>query len=201
MKRFDFSILFRRLNSLGPLLLLLLAPLPLLYFLFLSHIQLKKLDRVEEKINVLHHNFVLAKLQNEKEDVYLSKLKKASPYYINEHLESLEFLKAERDRAALSETSLTRIPVQKLRLIEGAIRRAKGLQEVEENQERPILMSEDDLKKTLSLIEGVTLPPHQGAPNAPELVIKSIDLKKTSLSAYEHAFEVNMQLIKRERIQ
>ncbi len=200
MKRFKFSSTLKRLSSLGPLLLLLLAPLPLFYIIFYSHVQLKKLDATETKIDVLHRNFILAKLQKEKENVYLSKLKKASPYYINEHLESLEFLKSERARDPNQENPLARMPIQTFRFIEGKIRRKRGLQEVEENQEKAVLMNEEDLKKTLSLIEGIDIPPYQCAPNPPELLIKAIDLKKTPLSTYENAFEVSMQLIKRESI-
>ena len=200
MKLTDFSKALKRLTSLGPFLLLLLGPLPLFYLFFHSNVQLKKIDATETKINILHRNFVLAKLQKDKEDVYLSQLKKASPYYINEHLESLEFLKNERVRDPNSEPPLSRMPVQQLRFNEGKIRRSKGLQEVEENQEKAVLMNEEDLKKTLTLIEGVGIPPYKSAPNPPELLIKSIDLRKTSLSAYENVFEVNMQLIKREGI-
>ena len=200
MKRTEFLFLLKRLVSLIPLFLLFLGPLPLLYFLFLSNAQLKKLDITEAKINILHRNFILAKLQEEKETINLAKLKKASPYYINEHLESLEFLKNERERDPHSENHISRMSMQHLRFFEGKIRRIKELQEAEENQESAVLMNEDDLKKTLTLIEGVNISPHESAPNAPELIIKSIDLRKAAISAYENAFEVNMQLIKREGI-
>ena len=200
MNRSEYVFALKRLASLTPLFLLFLGPLSLLYLLFLSNVQLKKLDATEAKINMLHRNFVLAKLQKEKEHTFLSKLKTASPYYINEHLESLEFLKNERERAPHSENHLSRMPIQHLRFFEGKIRRTKELQEMEENQESAVLMNEDDLKKTLTLIEGVGIPPYESAPNAPELFIKSIDLRKTTLSTYENAFEVSMQLIKREGI-
>lgn len=200
MKRSEILFLLKRFSSCGPLFLLLLGPMPLLYLLFLSNVQLKKLDTTEEKINVLHRNFVLEKLQKEKETINLSKLKKASPYYINERLESLEFLKNEREKDPHPENTISRMPLQHLRFFEGKVRRTKELQEVEENQESAVLMNEEDLKKTLSLIEGVNIPPHENPTNAPELIIKSIDLRKTAISAYENAFEVNMQLIKREGI-
>lgn len=190
MKRFDYTLALKRLSSLGPLLLLLISPIPLFYILFYSHVQLKKLDATEAKIDVLQRNFILAKLQKERENTYLAKLKMASPYYINEHLESLEFLSNERARS----------PKQKLRFIEGKIRRKNGVQEVEENQEKAVLMNEEDLKKTLTLVEGIAIPPYQCPPNPPDLIIKAIDVKKIPLSSYENAFEVSMQLIKRESI-
>ena len=197
MKLTRLSLLLSRLPSIAPLLLFILAPIPLFYLLFLTHVQLKNLNATETKINHLHRQFRLAKLQKENENRYLNKLNESSPYFINEHLESIDFLKKERESATVSDSAQT-IPPQNLRFVEGKIRRNKTIQEVEENQERAVLMNEEDLKKTLALIEGVTIPPYHPILNAPQLIIRSIDLRKTTLSAYSNAFEVTMHLIKRE---
>ena len=141
----------------------------------------------EERTAVLFQKFLIAQSQKEKESAFLQKLKEASPHYIDEDLESLVFL----ERAGLK--------VHKpLRFVEGAIRRNRVLQEVEERQEGPVLMDAEDLKKALVRIERVEIPPHRPAGKAPQLLIHSLDLRKVALSSSENVFEVSMKLIKRE---
>lgn len=176
-----------RLHALIPLIILILGPLPLCFLLCKTHIQKRHLEILEAKIDRLHKQFTLAKGYQQAHDQYIQSLQYASPHYLHEHLESVQFLQNKKD-----------IPSQRLRFIEGKIQQTKELQEVEENQEKPVFMTHDEFKKTLSLIERVPIAPYQPLEKAPELRIKSISMKKTPISSYEYAFEVSMQLIKRE---
>jgi len=187
-----------KLSSLSPFLLLILAPLPLLYFLLLTHFQLSSLRATEERMESLYRSFLLAKAQKAKESCCLQQLKEASPHFIDTQLESLLFLQREREARSLCGTVDKEIPLQQLRFVEGEIRRAKELQEVEERQESPVLMNEDDVKKVLSLIEGVLIPPFAPPEKAPQLIIEALDLRKVPLSSSENVFSVSLKLIKRE---
>ena len=196
-KEIDFSALLPRLKKVVPLLILILAPLPLFFLLLTTNAKLKKINTLENKITFLHQKFILAKLQKEKENIFLNKLEQATPFFVDHNLETLVFLKEEQEKEGFS------LPPGRpnLRFVEGKIRKKQGLQEVEEKQETAVLMNTFDLKQVLSLVENVNISPFQVKSGSPQLLFRSLDLKKIAITHEDTLFEVNMQLIKREKVQ
>lgn len=87
----------------------------------------------------------------------------------------------------------------KLAFAEGMIVQEGRFKEVEEKQKHPIEINEDDLKKILSVLEGVDISPYLCPEKHPQCIIKQFELtKKTHQDIKEKVFILSMQLLKRE---
>lgn len=188
------------LNTKAPLLLLIVGPLPLLFLCFHFSSKQQKIKQTENKISLLERKFSLANIQKEKENTFLKTLKKASPDYLDRNIETLSFLETETHKLKEKQNNQARLnflqAANRIRFTEENIKRSGGVQETEERQERPVEMNEEDLKKTLALIEEWEETPE----GKPQLIISSFRLKKKGISPYEHVYEVSMDLVKREAI-
>lgn len=191
--------------------LLILAPLPFLYFLSLFYFHVQELNALEERLEIIHFKALNLRLQKEKETSFFTQINQADHYYIDKNLETLSFLEPEikkyktKSSEAETEDSLfNRIKFleesNRLFFTEEGIRQNEQLQEVEERQQNPVEVNEQDLKKLLTLVEGVAIPPFTPKNNRPQLIIKNFELSKKTLSPQDHVFVVNMQLIKREKL-
>ncbi len=176
-----------------PLILLFLAPIIPLCLLLCSLAESKKLAHTELKINILERKLRIANLQKEEENNYLIKIQNASPHFIDERLEALELLKEERRFVQNGQS-------QNMRFVEGKVRSAQGVREVEESQERAVVMNEGDLLHVLALVEGVRIGAFQPVDASPELFFRSLDMKKVALGNHFFGFETKIELIKREAI-
>ena len=71
--------------------------------------------------------------------------------------------------------------------------------EVEEKQKHPVEINEEDLKKIISVLEGVDISPYLSPEKHPQFIVKQFDLtKKTDEDSKEKVFILSMQLLKRE---
>ena len=185
-----------------PWILLLLGPLPFLFILFQFSIKQQDFKQIEYKIAVLQKKFTLANIQKDKETVFLNNLKQAPSTYLDRHIETLSFLETEKQKLREKQSNPSRLALlegsNRLRFVEEQIKRTQELQETEEAQEKPVEMNEEDLKKTLALVEGTSIGPYATITPRPQLIISSFDLKKKGVSPYEQVYEVSMKLIKRE---
>jgi hypothetical protein len=89
----------------------------------------------------------------------------------------------------------------RLTFAEEQIRTNESFREIEEQQQHPVEMNEEDLKKLLCLIEGITIWPYGPKEGRPQLIIKDFKLSKKEISSQEKVFVVSMQLIKRENLE
>ncbi len=202
-----------KLSPLASWLLLAAAPLPFLILLFHFILGVQKLGALEEEMNRIHRKMVMLQESRQKESALLASLKNPDPHYLDKHVESLTFLLPEIKKLETiqSESSdeeqtgkrlrLLKDGSNRLRFSEEHIRANDQFRETEEKQELPVEINEEDLKKLLCLIEGVTIWPYGPKEGRPQLIVKDFKLMKKELSSLEKVFVVSLQLVKRENLE
>lgn len=190
--------------------LLILAPLPMLYFLYCFYCHMQDLSDLQQRLDIIQIKALNLRLQKEKESSFYNQINQADHYYIDKYLETLSFLEPEiktfksqlAENADSSFFNKIKYLEESNRLLfsEDAIRQNDQIQEVEERQQVPVEMNEQDLKKLLTLVEGVHISPFTPKSNRPQLIIKNFELAKKTITPQDPVFVVNMQLIKREKI-
>lgn len=192
--------------------ILILAPLPFLFFLMNFFFGIQKLSALEEEMQRIHAKAVLSQETLRKEITLLSALKNPDPHYLDKNIETLTFLLPEikkleaislenpHDEHILKRLAFLKEGGNALVFSEEQIRTNSTFREIEEKQQRSIEMNEEDLKKLLCLIEGVTIWPYGPKEGLPQLIIKDFKLSKKEISPQEKVFVVSMELLKRENL-
>lgn len=198
------------LHSLKYCLFCCLAPLPLLYFIFHHYSTLSHLDELGKKIETIHVRKKEEERIQKKQHSLLVSLSESDPSYIDNHLETLVFLESEIKKleALFSDTSTDVASENRLRFLKGEsnhllfaeekMRTKDKIREVTEKQQHPVEIHEEDLKKLLSLIEGMTIWPYGPKEGRPQLLIQDLHLTKNHPAGQDSVFVLSMQLIKRE---
>lgn len=178
--------------------LVLLALSPAIYFTYDYFITMQDLDFFEERIEMLQRKT----LSMDKKNAAAS-FENADHFYFDKHLETFVFLESEiKTLQAHSfqqdQTQLQRLDFlqnnNKLLFAEESIQRSGRIQETFERQQRAIECNEEDLKKLLCLIEGVSISSYRPKENRPELIIQDFEISKKPSKVYQ----VNMNILKRE---
>jgi hypothetical protein len=194
-------------------LLLCLAPFPLLYFIFHHCSTLSHIEELEKKIERIYVRKEEAEQVQKKQHSVLVSLSQSDPSYIDKYLETLVFLESEIKKleTLLSDTYADETIQKRLHFLkeggnrlffaEEKMRTKDKIREVIEKQQHPIEIHEEDLKKLLSLIEGVTIWPYGPKEGRPQLLIQDIHLTKKQHSGHDPVFVLTTQLIKRENSQ
>lgn len=214
MKSLSFQDLKKTLSSISPstrtLALIFLPPLPIIAILLQFFSQLNHYEIIESEIDRIQQKSRHFEQLNKKEHAIVSSLQNSDHFYIDNHLESLCFLETEtrKTKTLLAENPLDEKGKKRLSFLkDGGNRllfsetktRSKGtFSEVEEEQQHPVEMDEEDLKKLLSLVEGVTIWPYGPREKRPQLIIKDFDLSKKENISQDCVFVINMNIIKRE---
>jgi hypothetical protein len=193
--------------------LLMIAPVPFFIFLFHFLFGLQSLSKLEEEMERIHAKMVVFQETERKESFLLSSLKNPDPYYLDKNVETLTFLLPEIKKLEAiqsenpdEEQIAKRLQMLKdgsnqLRFSEEQICSNELFRETEEMQQQIVELNEEDLKKLLCLIEGVTIWPYGPKEGRPQLIIKDFRLSKKELSSHEKVFVVSIQLIKRENVE
>lgn len=190
--------------------LLLIAPLPIFYFLFHYSVTVERLKTLDEKMEILHARKEQSEAVQKRQHSVLTSLVQSDLFYIDKHIETLTFLEPEIKKMetlftenAIDDSVQKRLHFLKngpnrLVFAEDKIRSKDKIREVTERQQHPVEMSEEDLRKLLCLVEGVTIWPYGPREGRPQLIIQDFHLLKKRVDAQEPVFVVNMNLIKRE---
>ena len=202
-----------KLSPISIWLLLIIAPIPFLIFLSQFIFGLQKLDQLEDEMERIHTKMIISQESQHKESVLLSSLKNPDPHYLDKHVETLTFLLPEikkletlqlenpDDEQTIKQLQSLKEGDNRLRFSEEQIRNNELFRETEEKQQQLIKLNEEDLKKLLCLIEGITIWPYGPKEGRPQLIISDFKLTKNELSSHEKVFVVSMQLIKRENME
>lgn len=194
----------------GYWLLLCLAPLPFFYSLFHYSANIAHLRELDERIELVHTKKEQSEAVQKRQHSVLSSLAQSDPYYIDKNLESLTFLESEMKKmeALCAETHVDEAISKRLHFLkegsnrllfaEEKIRTKDSLREVSERQQQPVEINEEDLKKLLCLIEGVTIWPYGPKEGRPQLVLQNFQLDKKRYSPQDQVFHIQMNIIKRE---
>ncbi len=190
-------------------MILLLLPLAYLIPTYLERAE--HLRSVTTKMHSLHQLMLKKERTMEREQNLLSQISQADPTYLETSIESLPLLETERQKwnifashletnqALKEKISFLEKGQNRFRFSEGESRSCSLFQEIEEKQQSPVDLSEDDLKKVLSLTEGVKIHPFFPSTKSPQLLIYSFELSKKMIPEMkEKVYTLQMQLIKRE---
>ena len=194
-------------------LILIVSPIPFLFFLchFVSGIQ--KLAQIEEEMERIHLKTAHIEEIQRKESSLLTSLKSPDPHYLDKQLETQTFLLSEikkletiqaenpDDEQIAKRLQFLKDGGNRLAFSEEQIRTHELFRETEEKQQHPIEVNEEDLKKLLCLIEGITIWPYGPKEGRPQLIIKDFSLSKKELPTQEKVYVVSMQLLKRENLE
>lgn len=190
--------------------LLIAAPIPFLLFLYSFVSRMQNLSDIEEEMERIHLKASHALEIQRRESSLMASLQHPDPHYLEKNMESLTFLLPELKKIeslpldnSEDEYSGTRVQFLKgggNRLIfsEEQTRTSETFRETEEKQQHPVEMNEEDLKKLLCLIEGITIWPYGPKEGRPQLIIKDFILTKKEIAPQEKVFVISTQLIKRE---
>lgn len=193
--------------------LLSIAPLPFFYLLFHFVCGMQNLGQVETEMQRIYLKTAHLEEVQRKENALLASLKKPDPHYLDKYLETLIFLPAEIKKleALQAENPEDELIAKRLQFLqqggnrlifsEEKIRNHELFREVEERQQYPIEVNEEDLKKLLCLIEGVTIWPYGPKEGRPQLIITDFKLTRKELPNQEKVYAVSMQLLKRENLE
>ena len=160
------------------------------------------MDELKKKISFLEVQDAEEKKQKEKQ-----RLISTDPYFLDKYVETLPLLEPEVKRLqALFPHHPTEQPLverlkflkegqNKILLVEEK-RLARGpLYEVEERLHHPVEMNEEELKKLLVLVEGVTIHPYSPRKERPELSVLEFDLKKKKNFSGDEMYGVDLKLL------
>lgn len=192
--------------------LLVLGLIPSFWIVYHCSQKSSELENMSCKLEMLHKRSSLSKNKKNKEEQVLAYMRGADPYYLDKYVESLTFLDPEIKKWQRLSTEKPILAIEqrleflssdknRLMFAEGEIHKEGIFREVEEKQKHPIEVNEDDLKKILSLLEGVKISPYAAPEKHPQILIKQFDLtKKMHPEIKEKVFVLSMQLLKRELI-
>ncbi len=182
-----------------------LSPLPFLICVIHFICKLQESSVWEGEFERIHAKAAHMQQIQHRESVLLAPLKGSDPRYLDRQLESLHFalpeikkLEAMRADHPDVEKVIQRLKEERLVFVEEAVRSNELFREVELRQQQPIEVNEEDLKRLLCLIEGVTIWPYGPKEGRPLFIIKEFKLSKQELPSKEKVFLIAMQLIRRE---
>lgn len=191
----------------------LVLALPILAGSFYAFIQYNKMKHLEELFSASCKKGKLALIRKQKKENFIKRHTHASPYFLDEQIENLVFLKPEIEELktliqhpALADKKpfearldfLTK-GANRLSFTEEAIRSNSHIKETEEKQRHSVQLNGEDVKKLLTTLED--LPIGNEVPmiaSRPQIMITDfrIETKQTPLKT--NVFEVEMQFLKRE---
>jgi len=187
---------------------LLFAIIPIILSVFYFFSKMQELDIVEERVVVLKQKLLI-----QKEAVPLSEvnIKNSDHFYIDKHIETMTFLEPEMKRLQIDhlQDSQNEWKNQRVHFLQNSnqllfaeenMQQNTLFQEVIERQQRPVEINEEDLKKLLSSIEGLSIGPYLPSSGRPQLFIQSFEMIKKPATLNDNIYVLNMQLIKREEI-
>jgi hypothetical protein len=193
--------------------LLAVAPVPFLLLLYSFVSGFQDLDRLEEEMERIHVRTTQALEIQRHENSLMASLKHPDPNYLEKNLETLTFLLSEvkkieslQSEDLVDERTGMRMQFLKeggnrLVFSEEQTRSNETFRETQEKQQHPVEMNEEDLKKLLCLIEGITIWPYGPKEGRPQLIINDFRLTKKEISPQEKVYVISIQLIKRENLE
>ncbi len=187
-------------------ILLLVAPLPLLCLLFYYSARVQQFSLLDERMEALHEKKQHVDQIQRRQHSFVCALAGADPLYIDKHLESLIFLESEvkkletqmGDETAAKRLHFLKEGENRLLFSEERMRTKDKTREIVEKMQHPVEVHEEDLKKLLCLIEGVTIWPYGPKEGRPQLLFQDFRLIRKQQPPNGAVFSLHFNMIKRE---
>ena len=185
--------------------LVVLGSLPVLFTAFhYLHMQ-REWDEVAQQIQSIHHLSETKARKQYFNNVVRNAYAETDPSYLENYLETLSFLKKERENleqllqsptftgneAAEKRYAYLTSQANRLEFLQGSPQAAEGVQEAFCLLSHPVQIDSHDLKEILNRIEG-------SRKGKPQLLITEFKLNKKTLLSGNEVFELNVKLLKRE---
>ncbi len=185
---------------------------PLLFTAALIYMEKSAFQELEDRFSAAVRKGKLAMERKAKKERFLHRYSHPDPYFLDQEIESLVFLRKEKERlqSLLHHPALPRKePIQerlsylagsdnRLSFIEENIRSSNRIKETEERQRHPVQLDEEDLQRLLSLIEDLPIGSFSPLKQSPQLLIRDLKLKKLTTPLLTSVFEMELDLLKRE---
>jgi len=185
-------------------LIVLFAIIPL-FLVFYYFSKTVKIQQTNQRIHSLQTVCKQAHVKQQKWQQQLHKYHHADPFFIQNTLEKLSFLEAEKKE--LKELSKHAVfknnPKLKQRLNQDfaslkfkqkALKKDHKIIESEEINQKKIELNNTDLMRLLSLVEDLSIDQYQPSSSSPQLIIQKFILSKTPYAT----FQLDLNLYKRE---
>jgi hypothetical protein len=209
----DFSNLLKDIPQSRVLLyLVILGLLPLLVIGMFLFSKLENVEQLETSLQILQSK-VVQKEKKQATNVALANFyRKADHFYIDKNLEKLHLLEpevealkkiSENPNFADNDTVRKRLeflsgPQNHISFTESAVQSTPQFQEVVEVLAHPVEVNQSDIRKILSLVEGVEFSSAKPVPVKPQLILLEFKIDKKSGNDKNEIFVLNMKLLKRE---
>jgi hypothetical protein len=192
--------------------LLILGAVPFVFAFMHFMGQRREVNGMQSLIdNIKERAYVLDKRQSRNIAVR-DHFKDADPYYLDKQLETLRFLEPEIEglqklesnkNYAGDENVKQRLDfltgnMNTLQFSVGNVQSYQWVQESTDTLLHPVEVNVSDLKKILSLVEGVDIPPYAPPADRPHLLVIDFRLDKKEISPSNEVFVLNFKLLKRE---
>lgn len=187
------------------------------FFLVVGYL-LKENGSLEEMENRFMEAVVKEKpaiARKTRKDRFIKRHANSDPFYLDKQIESFTFLECERlkieslinhpaianKRSLQQRLDFIQSPDNRLSFTEENIHTSPKIKETEEKQRHPVQMDENDLQKLFTCIEDIPLGTNDPVHRTPQLIVSDCKIKKIETPLHSEAFEVQMELLKREWIE
>lgn len=201
--------LFSKIRPLFFYFILCLLPLSAIGYVYIRHSHLQAL---EDRLFATSKKGVLALERKFRKERFIDHYSKISPSIWEEQIQSLVFLKPERDQIAalLQHPALikSRILQERFSFLttapnrfvfqEKAFRSSSQMKETEEQLRHPVQMNTADLHQVLCYIENIPISSFLPPLETPQMFLLDFKMKKIQTPLHSEAYEVDMELLKRK---
>jgi hypothetical protein len=192
--------------------LLVLGAIPIVFVTMNFLGERRQISETQSQIeNLKDRAFILDRRQSQN-NAARENFKDSDHYFLDKHLETLKFLEPEVDglhklesnkNYAGDENVKQRLEfltgnANTLQFSEGNVQSFQYVQEISDTLVHPVEVNVSDLKKILSLIEGVEIPPNSPPTDRPQLIILDFRIDKKEINSNNEVFLLNLKLLKRE---
>lgn len=190
-----------------------LCLLPTLFMVFSILDKNKQFGEMKGEVDCLAIKMERVKELQKDRSIFFKTYKDVDHYYVDHAIESMQFLSAETEALYLvmNNPAFESCDDIKQRLdsltkgnnrfvfAEGNRRTDNQIEELELSQKRPVELNSHDLKRVLTVIEGVSIGELEPPKGRPQIITKRFHLNKKKLAERE-TYQLEMQLIKRGKI-
>ena len=190
----------------------LLGLLPIIFMMVRLSSLNSEASLVEERVESIRS---LADAYKKRQSINIATInhyREADHFYIDKHLETLNFLEPEIEalQKIVTHKNFPGDPIIKKRLEflsgplnsatfnEGMVQSFPLYQETVETLAHPIEVNVQDIKNILTMVEGVEIPPFLPLASRPELLMLDFKLERKKHQDGNEVFLLNMKLLKRE---
>lgn len=186
--------------------------LPLIFVVFNLLSKMGDIDHLDARIDEVSQQAFARERKQSLNMIVRRHYQDADHFYIDKQLETLSFLAPEIEMLqklvnnkyfAGDETVKKRLEIlsgkdNKLLFSESNVQKYPFFQETVVSLVRPVELNLEDLKKVLTLVEGVSIGSNQVPDHRPQLIVLDFKLDKKEATEKNDVFQLNLKLLKRE---